>query len=63
MGFAAAAKRMQIIALHPGVTIHQVQANTGFELEVAAQLATTEPPTEEELAVLRHLDPDRLYTA
>jgi len=63
MGFDEASKRMQIIALHPGVTIDQVQANTGFELEVAAQLATTEPPTEEELAVLRHLDPDRLYTA
>jgi glutaconate CoA-transferase subunit B len=63
MGFDEASKRMQIIALHPGVTIDQVQANTGFELEVAAEVATTEPPTEEELAVLRHLDPERLYTA
>jgi glutaconate CoA-transferase subunit B len=63
MGFDEASKRMQIIALHPGVTIDQVQANTGFELEVAAEDATTEPPTEEELAVLRHLDPERLYTA
>jgi glutaconate CoA-transferase subunit B len=54
---------MKIIALHPGTTVDQVQANTGFELEVAAELETTEPPTEKELAVLRHLDPERLYTA
>ena len=63
MDFDETSKRMRIIALHPGVTISQVQANTGFELEVAAELETTEPPTEKELAVLRHLDPERLYTA
>jgi glutaconate CoA-transferase subunit B len=63
MGFDEGSKRMKIIALHPGTTVDQVQANTGFELEVAAELETTEPPTEKELAVLRHLDPERLYTA
>jgi glutaconate CoA-transferase, subunit B len=40
-----------------------VQANTGFELLLAADLGVTEPPTENELAALRHLDPERLYTA
>jgi len=40
-----------------------VAQNTGFELLVAADLAVTDPPTENELAVLRHLDPDRVYTA
>ena len=54
---------MQIVALHPGVTVEQVQENTGFELDVAAEVATTEPPSDRELAVLRHLDPERLYTA
>jgi len=63
MGFDETSRRMKIIALHPGVTIDQVQANTGFELEVASEIETTEPPTERELAVLRHLDPKRLYTA
>ena len=63
IGFDEDSKRMQIVALHPGVTIEQVRANTGFELEVAAEVATTEPPTQQELAVLRHLDPERLYTA
>ena len=63
MGFDEASKRMQIVALHPGVTIEQAQANTGFDLEVVAEVTTTEPPSDRELAVLRHLDPERLYTA
>jgi len=49
--------------LHPGATVAQVQENTGFEMLVAADLQATDPPTEAELAVLRHLDPERLYTA
>jgi glutaconate CoA-transferase subunit B len=63
LGFDEHSKRMQLLALHPGATADQVQANTGFELLVAADIEITDPPTERELAVLRHLDPDRLYTA
>ena len=62
-GFDEHTKRMQLLALHPGATADQVQANTGFELLVAADLETTDPPTERELAVVHRLDPDRLYTA
>jgi len=62
-GFEERSKRMQLIALHPGITIEQVQANTGFELLIAVELAVTDPPSEHELKTLRHLDPDRLYTA
>jgi glutaconate CoA-transferase, subunit B len=54
---------MQLVALHPGATAEQVQANTGFELLVAEDLQVTGQPTEHELTVLRDLDPDRLYTA
>ena len=63
MGFDEASRRMKVLALHPGVTIEEVQDNTGFRLLVADALATTEPPSERELAVLRHLDPDKLYIA
>jgi glutaconate CoA-transferase, subunit B len=62
-GFDAHSKRMELVALHPGVTAEQVQANTGFDLLAAADLEITDSPTEHELAVLRHLDSDRLYTA
>jgi glutaconate CoA-transferase, subunit B len=63
LGFDERSKRMKLLALHPGVTLDEVQQNTGFELLIASELPVTDPPTENELAVLRHLDPERLYTA
>ena len=63
LGFEEVSKRMQVLALHPGVTAAEVQANTGFALLTATDLPVTDPPSDDELAVLRHLDPDRLYTA
>jgi len=58
LGFDEASKRMRVESLHAGVTLEQVQANTGFELLVAEPLATTPPPTAEQLRVLRtEVDP------
>jgi glutaconate CoA-transferase, subunit B len=62
-GFEEHSKRMQLKTLHPGVTCDQIQSKTGFELLVATDLDVADPPTEHELAVVRHLDPDQLYTA
>jgi glutaconate CoA-transferase subunit B len=62
-GFDDHTRRMNVVALNPGVTRRQVQDNTGFELVFDGQIAETEPPTERELAVLRQLDPDRKFTA
>jgi glutaconate CoA-transferase subunit B len=63
LGFDEVSKRMTLLALHPGVTVEQVQANTGFELLLASDLVITDPPAATELRVLRDLDPDGLYTA
>ena len=63
LGFDERSHRMKLLALQPGVSADQVQANTGFALLIEADLPTTDPPTENELAVLRYLDPERLYTA
>jgi glutaconate CoA-transferase subunit B len=41
--------------LHPGVTAEQARAATGWELEIADDAGTTEPPTDEELRLLREL--------
>jgi glutaconate CoA-transferase subunit B len=43
-------------ALHPGVTLEQAREATGWELAVADDLRTTEPPTPEELRLLRELE-------
>jgi glutaconate CoA-transferase subunit B len=62
-GFDDTTRRMKAIALNPGVTQEQVQDNTGFTLVFEPDTGVTEPPTDHEMAVLRDLDPDRLYTA
>jgi glutaconate CoA-transferase subunit B len=51
-----------LTALHPGKTAEEARANTGWELKTAASLRSTEPPSEEELRILRQeLDPQGIY--
>lgn len=53
---------LRLVAVHPGVTVAQVRAATGWELRTAGRVATTEPPTPAELRLLREdVDPDRVY--
>lgn len=42
--------------VHPGVTVDQAMAATGWDLAVAADLRTTEPPSPTELEALRALE-------
>jgi len=52
----------QKLATQPGVTIEQIQENTGFELLVAEHVDANPPPTGEELRILRQeIDQERLY--
>jgi glutaconate CoA-transferase, subunit B len=60
-GFDREGRRMRLEALHPGVTVDEVKANTGFEVLVSDTLTTTKPPTNEELGILRMLDPARQF--
>jgi glutaconate CoA-transferase subunit B len=62
-GFDETSKRMKVMALNPGVTRQQVQDNTGFPLIFDDDTGVTAPPTDQELKVLRELDPEQLYTA
>jgi glutaconate CoA-transferase subunit B len=58
MGFDDDTKEMTLLSVHPGVTVEQVQENTCFELHVDGEVAVTEPPSPEELRLLREeIDP------
>jgi glutaconate CoA-transferase subunit B len=60
MGYHDQTKRMEVLSLHPGVSLEKVREATGFELHVHEPLAVTRPPTEEELHILREeVDPHR----
>ncbi|NPV78326.1 MAG: CoA-transferase subunit beta [Anaerolineae bacterium] len=51
-----------LTALHPGVSVEQVRANTGWNLKIAENLGVTQPPEDEELRILRlELDPQGIY--
>ena len=53
---------MVLTTLHPGVQVEQVLANTGWPLRTAPTLAATQPPSAEELRILRtELDPGGIY--
>jgi glutaconate CoA-transferase, subunit B len=46
---------LTLTTVHPGVTVEQAQDATGWELRVAGEVATTEPPADEELRALEEL--------
>ncbi|WP_326806955.1 MULTISPECIES: CoA-transferase [unclassified Streptomyces] len=55
-------EELRLTAVHPGMTADQVRAATGWDLQVAVDLATIEPPAPAELRLLREdVDPDRVY--
>jgi glutaconate CoA-transferase subunit B len=56
-GFEEDSKRMQLLAVHPGITIEQVQAESEFEILLAPEVGTSLPPTAEERALLHEIDP------
>jgi glutaconate CoA-transferase subunit B len=56
-GFDDATKRLQLLAVHPGVTVERVQENSEFEILLPAHVETTEPPTEDQRRILHEIDP------
>jgi len=51
-----------LTSIHPGATLDQALANTGWSLKISPALKLTEPPLAEELHILREeLDPQGIY--
>ncbi|HLW47847.1 MAG TPA: CoA-transferase [bacterium] len=61
MDFGSGSGRMRLVALQPGVELQQVQEQTGFELETAADVRQLAAPEDRELTLLRGLDPGRIF--
>jgi glutaconate CoA-transferase subunit B len=60
LGYHEETRRMQVLSLHPGVTLERVREATGFTLGCAEPLTATAPPADEELCMLREeVDPHR----
>ena len=54
---------MRLDSLHEGASLQAVRETIGWEIWVAPDLATTPPPSAEELRLVREeLDPEGVYT-
>lgn len=61
--FDAESGEMMFCGLRPGVPLEQVQKEISWPLKVAEDLETVDPPTEEELYIIREkLDPNGIYS-
>lgn len=56
-GFNEHSKRIQLIAVHPGVTIEQIKENSEFDILIPDKIYTTQPPSKKELTALKAIDP------
>jgi len=56
-------KEMILTSVHPGVTVAEVKANTGWDLRVADDVGETPIPTAAELAILTRFDPHGFWTS
>lgn len=55
MDFETPERRARLRSVHPGVSVEEVVAATGFELVVPDSVPESEPPSAEELRVLREV--------
>jgi glutaconate CoA-transferase subunit B len=61
-GFDPETKKMALMSIHPGNTLEDVLSTMGFRPLMAEQVPFTEPPTAEQLRLIREeIDPQRMY--
>ena len=54
---------MFLASLHPGVKLRDVRDATGWDMRVPEEAEVTDPPTAEELRLIREeLDPEGVYS-
>jgi len=54
-------KEAYLDSLFPGVTVEDVESQVSWPLKISSGLFTTPEPTEEELRIVRTLDPEKVY--
>ena len=60
--FDPQSREMVLVSLHPGIGVEKIRENTGWEVKVAPDLSETDPPTPEEIRIIREeLDPQGIF--
>jgi glutaconate CoA-transferase subunit B len=61
-GFHPETKEMMLLSIHPGNTLEDVLNTMGFKPAIAESLPFTEPPSPDQLRLIREsIDPQRIY--
>ena len=60
--FPAEGGEAYLASVHPGHTVEEVRAETGWDLQVAPGAGETPAPTDKQLAQIRRFDPDGFWT-
>lgn len=61
-GFHPETRKMMLISIHPGNTQEDVTSTLGFRPVIPSHVPFTEPPTAEQLRLIREvIDPERMY--
>jgi glutaconate CoA-transferase, subunit B len=50
------------VSYHPASSVEEIAANTGWTLTVADDVRETQPPSAEELRIIREYDPQGFWT-
>ena len=61
--FDPATKEMLLSSYHPGVTVEQIQRETGWPLRLSEDIRETSPPAADEIAAVRKYDPKGVWTS
>jgi acyl CoA:acetate/3-ketoacid CoA transferase beta subunit len=59
-GFDPLSKQMQLLSLHPGVSVDDIRQNSSFEILIPAEVSITSMPTAEEHEILQTIDQLRI---
>ena len=57
-GFDDKTREMRLEQLFPGVAVDDVKALIGWDIKVSTQLKQAEPPTEEQVSMMKYFDPE-----
>ena len=61
MYFDADTKKIRLMSVHPGFTVQDIQDNVMFDLIIPDDVPTTKEPTQNQLDIMKKLDPKGIY--
>jgi glutaconate CoA-transferase subunit B len=61
--FDPVSHEMMLTSNHPGVSLKEIQDETGWPLKISPDVCETQAPSGEELAAVRKYDPKGVWTS